>query len=244
MISQISHLKINVYEEMLKAQQSEFKHLQAQINPHFYLNSLNIINSLSTLGENDLIKKMTEHLADYFRFITRSHRDTITMDEEVRHIRNYLEIQMLRFPEKITYNIDLPEHLSRTAILPLMIQPFVENAVIHGMEEGSKPFHIDITAAICQEDPNCLEILIRDNGVGFTPVVLATFNDKKFGDGTGTHMGIWNVYRRMRMAFGDQAEVFFLQAAPNGALVRLIIPAIGAFQEMEDEENGKVDDRR
>ncbi|MDR6549848.1 histidine kinase [Paenibacillus qinlingensis] len=243
MVSQISHLKINVYEEMLKAQQSEFKHLQAQINPHFYLNSLNIINSLSTLGENDLIKKMTEHLADYFRFITRSHRDTITIDEEVRHIRNYLEIQMLRFPEKITYNIDLPEPFSRTMILPLMIQPFVENAVIHGMEEGSKPFHIEISAGNCQEDPNCLEILIRDNGVGFTPEVLSTFNQKKFGDGTGTHMGIWNVYRRMRMAFGYQAEVTFLLGEPNGAIVRLTIPAIGAFHEMEEEEDGKADDR-
>ncbi|KRE59666.1 sensor histidine kinase [Paenibacillus sp. Soil750] len=244
MISQISHLKINVYEEMLKAQQSEFKHLQAQINPHFYLNSLNIINSLSTLGENDLIKKMTEHLADYFRFITRSHRDTITLDEEVRHIRNYLEIQMLRFPDKITYQIELSEPLTRTSILPLMIQPFVENAVIHGMEEGSKTFHIEISADTCQEVPNCIEILIRDNGVGFSPSILSTFNDKMFGDGTGTHMGIWNVYRRMRMAFGDQAEVSFLQAEPNGAVVRLIIPAIGAFHEMEDEENGKVDDRR
>jgi two-component system sensor histidine kinase YesM len=104
-------LKINVYEEMMKAQEAEFKHLQAQINPHFYLNSLNVIYSLSSLGENRLVERMTEHLADYFRFITRAHRDSITVEEELEHIRNYLEIQSLRFPEKLAYRIDLPEEL-------------------------------------------------------------------------------------------------------------------------------------
>lgn len=242
MVSQISHLKINVYEEMLKAQQSEFKHLQAQINPHFYLNSLNIINSLSTLGENDLIKKMTEHLAEYFRFITRSYRDTITINEEVRHIRNYLEIQMVRFPEKLTYSIDLEEPLSKTLILPLMIQPFVENAVIHGMEEGSTPFHIEIKVGLLSDDPNRLEVLIRDNGRGFKPETLARFNQNQFDDGTGSHLGVQNVFRRMRMVFGEEAEVTFLQAVPKGAVVRLVLPARGAYNELEDEEHVKAAD--
>ncbi|MFK7693044.1 sensor histidine kinase [Paenibacillus sp. HJGM_3] len=237
MVSQISHLKINVYEEMLKAQQSEFKHLQAQINPHFYLNSLNIINSLSTLGENELIKKITEHLAEYFRFITRSHRDTIPLDEELRHIRNYLEIQLVRFPEKLTYEIEVQEPLARTPILPLMLQPFVENAVIHGMEEGSTPFHIQITVRPVQEGQNRLEVIIRDNGRGFPPETMARFNRKEFGDGTGTHMGVWNVFRRLHMVFGDEAEVSFMQADPKGAVVRLILPARGALHEAGEEED-------
>lgn len=126
MVSQIRHLKINVYEEMLKAQESEFKHLQAQINPHFYLNSLNVIYSLSSLGENRLVERMTEHLADYFRFITRAHRDSITVEEELEHIHNYLEIQTLRFPDKLAYRIDLPDELRTCRMLPLTVQPFVK----------------------------------------------------------------------------------------------------------------------
>lgn len=244
MVSQISHLKINVYEEMLKAQQSEFKHLQAQINPHFYLNSLNIINSLSTLGENELIKKMTEHLAEYFRFITRSHRDTITIAEEMRHIRNYLEIQMVRFPEKLSYDIRVEEHLADTSILPLMIQPFVENAVIHGMEEGFKPFHIEISAGLLPDSPNRLEVLIRDNGRGFPAETLARFNQKNFGDEAGAHMGVQNVFRRMRMVFGNEGELSFLQAVPQGAVVRLVLPAKGALSEMEEDEDVKTADCR
>ncbi|WP_164821656.1 sensor histidine kinase [Paenibacillus koleovorans] len=237
MVTQISRLKINVYEEMLKAQQSEFKHLQAQINPHFYLNSLNIINSLSTLGENELIKKITEHLADYFRFITRSHRDTILLEEELRHIRNYLEIQLVRFPEKLSYEMVVEELLARTPILPLMLQPFVENAVIHGMEEGSIPLHIQITVRFIPERPERFEVLIRDNGRGFQPETMAKFNRKEFGDGTGTHMGVWNVFRRMHMVFGDEAEVSFGNVEPKGAEVRLILPVRGALNEAGEEED-------
>lgn len=244
MVSQISHLKINVYEEMLKAQQSEFKHLQAQINPHFYLNSLNIINSLSTLGENELIKKMTEHLAEYFRFITRSHRDTITLTEEMRHIRNYLEIQMVRFPEKLSYDIHVQEQLAGTSILPLMIQPFVENAVIHGMEEGSAPFHIAITAGVLPDMPDRMEVLIQDNGRGFPPATLTRFNRQDFGDETGAHMGVQNVFRRMRMVFGNEAELSFALEAPHGAVVRLVLPASGALSEMEEDDHAKAADCR
>ncbi|MDF2923056.1 MAG: hypothetical protein K0R57_1970 [Paenibacillaceae bacterium] len=236
MVSQISHLKINVYEEMLKVQQSEFKRLQAQINPHFYLNSLNVINSLSTLGENGLIKKMTEHLADYFRFITRSHRDTVTIEEELEHVRNYLEIQSLRFPEKLSFRIDIREELRQTAILPLTIQPFVENSVIHGMEEGGIPFHIEITVGLSGEKEDGFEIIVRDDGRGFAPATLACFNRQEFGDGDGIHLGVWNVVQRMRMVFGERAEVSFMNAFPKGAIVRLLMPARGALHEMEEEE--------
>ncbi|WP_135550137.1 sensor histidine kinase [Paenibacillus cymbidii] len=226
MVSQMKHLKINAYEEMLKAQQSEFKHLQAQINPHFYLNSLNVINSLSILEENGLVCKMTEHLSDYFRFITRSHRDTVTLEEELQHIRNYLEIQSLRFPERLTYRIEVEEQLQHQPILPLLIQPFVENAVIHGMEEGSR-FHIEIIVERHRETMvrNRYEVLIRDDGRGLAPDILQALTEKKFGDGTGTHMGVWNVYRRMRMVYGDRAELSFRNRAPKGAIVQLDLPA-------------------
>ncbi len=235
MVSQMRHLKINVYEEMLKSQQSEFKHLQAQINPHFYLNSLNVIYSLSLLEENELVRKMTEHLAEYFRFITRSHRDTVKLEEEIRHIENYLEIQSLRFPDKLTYHIEVQESLRAHLILPLTIQPFVENAVIHGMEEGAVPFHIEIKATAHASNAHAFEIEIQDNGKGFSPETLAMFEHKDFGDGTGSHMGVWNVYRRLGMMFGKRAEMTFANLSPKGAVVRLVIPMSDADAEHEAE---------
>ncbi|MFD0674234.1 sensor histidine kinase [Cohnella sp. GCM10027633] len=224
MVSQMKHLKINVYEEMLKAQQAEFKHLQAQINPHFYLNSLNIIYSLSILEENALIRKMTELLVDYFRFITRSHRDTVTIDEELAHIRNYLEIQKLRFPDKLTYSIRVPEPLRERVIFPLMIQPFIENAIIHGMEELD-PFHIEIAIDYAVDGSGRIEVAIRDNGRGFAQHTLSAFNQLQFGDGTGgSNLGVWNVHRRLQVVFGDRFELAFGSHSPKGAIVVLRIP--------------------
>lgn len=235
MVSQMRHLKINVYEEMLKSQQAEFKHLQAQINPHFYLNSLNVIYSLSLLEENELVRKMTEHLAEYFRFITRSHRDTVKLEEELRHIENYLEIQSLRFPDKLTYRIEVQESLRTHLILPLTVQPFVENAVIHGMEEGAVPFHIEIKVTAGASDAGVFEIAIEDNGKGFSPEALENFEQRNFGDGTGAHMGVWNVYRRLGMVFGQRAEMTFANRSPKGAVVHLVIPMSDAEPEPESE---------
>ncbi|KIL40845.1 hypothetical protein SD70_10405 [Gordoniibacillus kamchatkensis] len=204
MVSQIRNLKINVYEEKLKAQEAEFKHLQAQINPHFYLNSLNVIHSLSLLGENRLVERMAEHLADYFRFITRSHRESITLEEELEHIRNYLDIQALRFHDKLAYNIDLPEQFRSCRVLPLSLQPFVENAIVHGMDKGKSVFRVDIAVRAAAEGGNCMEVEIADNGKGFPPELLARFRSGDFGTGTTKgRLGIWNVLNRLRMKFGD-----------------------------------------
>jgi len=237
MVEQTRHLKINVYEEMLKAQQAEFKHLQAQINPHFYLNCLNLIYSLAILGENGLIRRMTELLSDYFRFIARSRRDTVTIEEEVRHIRNYLDIQSLRFPGMLTYAIDVEEACGGMTIFPLMIQPFVENAIIHGMEEGAL-FHVELTVALCRDDPGILEIIVRDNGKGFTDEALAAFNRCEFGDGTGAHLGVWNVYRRLGMAYGERAKLSFGHRSPKGAEVRLAVPVPTGDNDLEAERDG------
>ncbi|MDQ6423596.1 histidine kinase [Paenibacillus sp. LHD-117] len=225
MVSQIRHLKISVYEEMIKKQEAEFKHLQTQINPHFYLNSLNIIYSLSVLKKNDLVQKMTEHLADYFRFITRSHRESILLSEELGHIRNYLEIQQLRFPEKLTFSILLPDHYESCGVLPLMIQPFVENAIIHGMDKGKKGFHINIIVQADKEDSTYYVVLISDNGKGFPSDKLKQLQSGQSALGIGDQsLGIWNVQNRLRMKFGDKIDIEFSNGTENGAIVRMRIP--------------------
>ncbi|MBO7748126.1 sensor histidine kinase [Paenibacillus sp. MWE-103] len=227
MAGQISKLKIDVYEGMLKKQEAEFKHLQAQINPHFYLNSLNIIYSLSALRKNDLVEKMTEHLADYFRFITRAHRETITLAEEIDHIANYLEIQKLRFPDKLTYEIDLPKELKDRNVPPLTVQPFVENAVIHGMPEGERPYRIRIAAKAAPDGSGDCEIRLSDDGRGMEPEKLRLLQSESASepDGQGAGgLGIWNVRRRLGMMYGSRAEIRFSAGEPAGTVVRIRIP--------------------
>ncbi|MFD0671465.1 sensor histidine kinase [Cohnella sp. GCM10027633] len=237
MIAEIRHLKIDVYEESLKNQQAEFKHLQAQIQPHFYLNSLNVIYSLSKLNENELVCKMTEHLADYFRFIMRAHQDTIRLAEEMAHIRNYLEIQMLRFDGRLAYELNVPAYLEGVPILPLAVQPFVENAVIHGMKRGRARFEVRVEARRSADEPEWTEIRVSDNGRGFPTEQLARLQNGEYAQGDGLqNLGIWNVNRRMRMIYGDQFRLSFANREGAGAEVVL------AYRANERSEGGDADD--
>ncbi|WP_438444115.1 sensor histidine kinase [Gorillibacterium sp. sgz5001074] len=226
MVTEVRSLKIKFYEEKLRAQQSEFKHLQAQINPHFYLNSLNIIYSLSLLGENRLVEKMAEHMADYFRFITRSHRDSISLEEELEHIRSYMEIQCLRFPDKLTYRIEVLEACRRVPILPLTVQPFVENAIIHGMTKGSGGFHVHLRAEFAEGAADRICVTIADNGKGLPAELVDSFNRGEAGSGTGPkHLGIWNVLHRLRMKYGEKATVRFGNGPDSGAVISMELPS-------------------
>ncbi|WP_135548957.1 sensor histidine kinase [Paenibacillus cymbidii] len=238
MAGQIEKLKISVYEEQLHAQQAELKQLQVQINPHFYMNSLNIIYNLAALKEYRTVQKMSLHLADYFRYIMQAGRPLITLGDELRHIRNYLDIQTLRYPDTLTYAIDVPERYSGLRLPPLILQPFVENAVIHGFRKSRVVFHIAIEAGIeTEQEPPSGSLLVRisDNGVGFSPAQLEQLNDAAYESQAGagdTHLGIWNVMRRLRMQFGADAGVSFAGGS-DGAVVVIRLPMEAEEQKEE-----------
>ncbi len=226
MVSQIHDLKIDVYEEHIRTQRAELKHLQAQINPHFLLNAINIIYNLAELNKTDLIKKMSTHITKYFRFVTRTNLNVVSVSKELEHIESYLEIQHLRFPNYLRYEITLDPALANEAIPPLIIQPFVENAVIHGIEMGKEPFVIQVSVMRPeQHDAPYYEVQIADNGIGIRLEQLEELqrNDLNadFEDG---HLGIWNVRHRLNLQYGAASELSFEQRVPKGTLVKLHIP--------------------
>ncbi|MGO4274832.1 sensor histidine kinase, partial [Paenibacillus sp. TAF58] len=143
MITEIQHLKINVYEEKLMHQHAELKHLQLQINPHFFLNSLNIVYNLATVKDFKLIQEMTKCLVAYFRFMFRSNSYLVTLKDELLHTQNYLRIQELRFPGILSYQIEAPEAVLSLQIPPLVIQTMVENAIKHAVNMDEQ-IRIDI----------------------------------------------------------------------------------------------------
>lgn len=226
MVDQIENLKISVYEEKIRVQQAEFKHLQVQINPHFYMNSLNIIYNLAALKDTKSVQKMSLHLADYFRFIMRTNRTTMTLKDEIDHIRNYLEIQVMRYPDNLTFDIQLPETYSQYAIPPLIVQPFVENAVIHGFTKQYGMYVIQVKAEQYPEAPEEFFLLsISDNGDGFQPEMLQQLNSAQYLDQSGDeHLGIWNVRHRLQMNYGNRVALRFLNKPERGALVQIRLP--------------------
>jgi len=225
MVSQIRDLKIQVYEEQINKQKAELKHLQLQINPHFFLNSLNVIYQLAQVKDFKLIQEMSFCLVEYFRFMFRSNLTFVLLEDEIRHTKNYLKIQELRFPGHLTYGISVPEYLLKYMVPPLVIQTFVENAIKYAVNLDN-PTHIDIEAEL---DGSVIEpkvkISIQDTGKGFPEDVLKqlqleidTLNE------LGEHIGIWNVQRRLRLLYKDQAAIKFSNGPEKGARVIISLP--------------------
>ncbi|MHA7581407.1 sensor histidine kinase [Paenibacillus vandeheii] len=246
MTSEIQHLKIDVYEEQLRTREAEFKQLQMQINPHFYLNSLNIIHSLASLQKHELVQQMAGHLADYFRFSLRAGKRVIRLDEELEHISHYLEIQKLRFPNKLEFALDVGPDLGHYVLPPLTIQPFVENAIIHGFQRRTEPFVIRITARktktlsgsdshIENELDSVLQLSITDNGVGFKQEILERLQQGQYAEAPGgQHIGIWNDIHRLLVKYGEHAGLQFRNQTEGGAAVIIHMPA------QTEEEEGRA----
>jgi two-component system sensor histidine kinase YesM len=227
MIEEIRNLKIDVYEEKLKHQRAELKQLQLQINPHFFLNSLNIIYNLATVKDFSIIQEMTKCLVAYFRFIFQSDGYQVLLRDELSHTRNYLRIQQLRFPQRLTCRIDADEALYNIPVPPLIIQNIVENSIKHAVDlDGS--LHIDIrVSAHGAGSERRLLIRIEDDGPGFPPDVLERLQqeEERLPD-DGEHIGIWNLRRRLKLLYPSGHRLAFENGPECGAVVTMEL-AIG-----------------
>ncbi|MFF2482069.1 sensor histidine kinase [Paenibacillus sp. NPDC058071] len=225
MLSQIEELKIHVYEEQLSKQRTELRHLQLQINPHFFMNSLNILYNLAQMKQYSLIQEMTMSLSQYFRYMFQSQRSLALLKEELQHVIHYLHIQQMRFSNRLTYEIEVPEFLRTTSLPPLMLQTVVENTIKHAVKaEGSTMLTIEATLDDLAEEPMvCLTI--RDNGAGFSDEALLAFQSNRvLIDDDGEHIGLWNIRERLRLQYGDKAWIECYNDDPHGAVTEIYVP--------------------
>lgn len=225
MISRIEELKIHVYEEQLNKQRSELKQLQLQINPHFFMNSLNILYHLAQAKQYGLIQEMTLCLVHYFRYMFQSNNQPLVMlRDELKHIQNYLHIQELRLPGQFKSELHVPDYLLDTPVPPLMLQTFVENTIKHAVRaEGTTLLVIEAVLDDLAEEPMVC-FTIRDTGKGFPDEVLEEIRLGKSWLGGKEHIGLWNVHERLRLQYGDRAVIDCYNDDPQGAVVELIIP--------------------
>ncbi|MFC5703943.1 sensor histidine kinase [Cohnella faecalis] len=238
MIEEIHNLKINVYEEKLNHQRAELRHLQLQINPHFFLNSLNIIYNLATVKDFALIQEMSRCLVSYFRFMFRSNSYFVSLRDELSHTANYLRIQQLRFPDIFQYRVDRPEELLDLEVPPLIVQTMVENTIKYAVNMD-EPILITVEAdkETDEEGNSRLILSIKDTGPGFPDEVLRRLerDDDSSGSETGEQIGIWNARRRLRLLYRERATIeFYNEEANHGAVVRIGIP-------IEERERGEGD---
>jgi two-component system sensor histidine kinase YesM len=149
----------------------------------------------------------------------------VLIRDELEHIRNYLRIQELRFPNRFTYKINVPELLLDTFMPPLMIQTFVENTIKYGVSMET-PIELLIDISLVNEvKDSYIKINIEDTGKGFTEEMLMELNAGKMViDDKGTHIGVWNVKRRLELLYLGNASVRFYNKNPQGAVVEINLP--------------------
>jgi len=226
MVDQIKALKINVYEEKLLSQQAELKHLQLQINPHFFLNALNTIYNLAQFRNYQLIQDMSDYLIQYMRFMFQNNLKLVAVEDEIAHTRNYLNIQAMRFQDGFTYEIKCEDAaLMKARIPPLMIQTFVENTIKHAITmDETIALLVDI--GLYEGDSSSyLRIVIRDTGQGFTEEALEKWRQEPEAEHHGDrHIGIWNARRRLRLLYQDKAQLELSNHPDGGARVEIRLP--------------------
>ncbi len=241
MIKQIDHLmeeniKIHVREQELIAlkTKAELRMLQQQINPHFLYNTLEAINMRSRRYGATEICTMVGCLAKIFRFSINSGSEIVPLEAEIEHTKNYVTIQQLRFPDSFEVHWEIqPEALS-CPILKFILQPLVENAIQHGLMDYTGGGRLRIAAKLAGR----LVLEVHDNGVGMEPskleqVVssLRSGTDAETGEsapfGKGSGVGLKNVYSRLKMYYGECADMAVMSGIMNGTVVTISIDMNG-----------------
>lgn len=226
MSSQISELIEQVETEQGRKKEAEMQALMAQINPHFIYNSLESINSMAVLQGNKDISKMVVSLGKLLRISISQNQELIPLQMEFEHVRHYLDIQKFRFEEKFSYVIDLPEGIKTFMTQKLIVQPIVENALYHAIEQMKGPGIIEISA---QDIGTDIIIVVKDNGPGFDLTKMQTLYDKesmnqrKYSD---NGVGLNNVHERLSIRFGSPYGLLVCSSPGCGSTIRIQIPKI------------------
>lgn len=223
MIGKINELIAQVTEEQKRLRRSEFELLQAQINPHFLYNTLDAIMWLIEAGEREQAVSMVRNLSDFFRTSLNQGKDIITVEEELKHVRSYLEIQKTRYQDILDYEITVPESLYGYAIPKITLQPLVENALYHGIKNKRGGGRISVTGSLKDK---VFVLTVTDNGIGMTPE-RHTEVRKALEAGTpneGGIYGVYNVNERIRLNVGDGYGLEIDSRAGEGTRVDVRLP--------------------
>jgi len=227
MVGKLKHSIQEVYESRIMAQQSELKQLQSQINPHFLYNTYFMVHRMADAHDVDNVAKATKYLGEYFQYITRNSSDEATVEEEWKHTVAYLEIQQMRFHNRIEARVsELPEAETDGVRIPrLILQPLVENAYQHGLKSKAAGGIVAMSAKRLED--GSIALSVEDNGDELGDDRLAGLRSllaSRSEDQAGK-TGLLNVHRRFWLRFGEGGGLVVSRSALGGLKAEIIVPA-------------------
>lgn len=230
MISKIKLLMAEALSTEKEKRKNEIKALQAQINPHFLYNTLDTIIWLSADGKNEEVVEVTSALAGLFRTSVSEGENLVPLSVEIENIRSYLTIQKMRYQDKLSYRIEIPDRLLAAKTPKLILQPIVENAVYHGIKMSPTGGEIAITAC---ESGGVLTVTVQDSGVGMSAEQMDSLFTEDKKDHAGMGIGVINVNNRIKLCFGEEYGLRYSSEQGMGTRADILLPCL---------ENGEESD--
>ncbi|MGG4145304.1 histidine kinase [Paenibacillus algorifonticola] len=235
MVRELKRLIHEVYEQEYRARVAELRHLQSQINPHFLYNTFFILYRLAKQEENESIARLTNHLGEYFEFITRDGSQEVTLASEAAHANSYTDIQTIRFSNRIEVKFsEVPREAEQFIVPRLIMQPIIENAYEHALEKKARGGVLEVDIQITASE---LLIRVEDSGeinddtLKNLQIMLNSQQD------VAESTGLINVHRRLRINYGDKAGLRLSRGELGGLKVILVIPI------KEEDSNASITDR-
>ncbi|MNO75009.1 Sensor histidine kinase YehU [compost metagenome] len=228
MLGNLESLVDQVYKQQILTHRAELKQLQSQINPHFLYNSFFILNTMARLGDNEHLEQFTNQLGVYFQFITRSHAEEVPLADEVRHARVYTDIQSTRFAGRNRVEFgELPPQAEQIPVPRLILQPIIENAFNHGLEQRPAD---GILRVYFQHTADELFMIVEDNGSELSEEQLADLNRSFSGNDMET-TGLVNIHLRIKLKFGGGSGLLLERSELGGlkATIRIVNAEKGAL---------------
>ena len=218
MVKDMRRLIDNVYEQQRMRQEAEMKSLQMQINPHFLYNTLDTINWMGRMKGVDEVGEMTSALGNLMRY-SLNRKDFVTIGEELKNLQDYIGIQNVRYGDRMTIRFNIQNGVQSCYIPKLLIQPILENAIVHGVEDKLEPGNIEIRIYYEGDD---LYVVVEDDGVGMTQeaieILISEDLSPKYGH---TSIGVNNVNRRIQSVFGRDYGLMIQSQLGAGTTITL-----------------------
>lgn len=225
MMEEILKLKIETYEEQLQLQEAEIRYVQTQIKPHFFLNAMTTIHSLSYQNRNEDIRSYIEALSKNVRYIFKASLKKVPLADEIVHLEDYFEMQEMLFPNCVMHYMNIEPEAKDCLFPPLILHTFIENEYKHAVSVD-RILSIFISAQIVpKNDVEMLYISIEDDGIGFPDNVLkhlATTQDQFETD--GHRIGLWNIKRTLSLLYKGDDFITFQNNENNGVKIEICIP--------------------
>lgn len=238
MVKEIRMLLQRVKEEYEQKEEMRFRALQAQINPHFVLNTLNNIKWMAYIRNDNEIGDMLSDLGGILEAGIGRGGSLIPLRQEIGYAENYLGLMKMKYREKLTYEIDVPEACRDQEAVKMMLQPIIENSLMHGIEPLNGGGRIEIGA---KYDDRRFVLSVRDNGVGMTAGKLDDLLrqlDAGPAEPPPERIGIKNVHDRLKLQYGDGYGLRIFSKPGEGTTVQLTLPEKKAEAGYGDDDKG------